>query len=221
MLLFPSLAPPLTTLQTGAGIYFTRGKKNLLSDHPCTPRAPPEPYRKGSSAPAIITNGKAARPPCSSSHQLQSNKQHTDVGSFQQSLKETRIPGTSTHSSGKGSAAGLGRDTTPICSAGATSVWLPRSGNRLSCYWIQIAVKLSVKAGTERTPQIICNLVPHMPFYRCSSLCKAPGSVLWQGRPGGRSELGLLTPERVQVPCQLRPGASLGWEAVRILIRVF
>lgn len=113
---------------------FYKGKKNLLSDHPCTLRAPPEPYRKGSSAPAIITNGKAARPPCSSSHQLRSNKQHTDVGSFQKSPKETRIPGASTRGPGKGSAAGPGRDTAPICSAGATAARLPRLGNRLlSC----------------------------------------------------------------------------------------
>lgn len=92
MLLFPSLAPPLTTLQTGAGIYFTRGGGKPFSDHPCTPKAPPEPYRKGSSAPAIISNAKAVRPPHSSSDRLQGNKQHTDVGSFQQSLKETQDP---------------------------------------------------------------------------------------------------------------------------------
>lgn len=55
MLLFPSLAPPLATLQTGAGIYFTRGKKKKkpFSDHPHALKAPPEPYGKGSSAPAI------------------------------------------------------------------------------------------------------------------------------------------------------------------------
>lgn len=86
MLLFPSLAPPLATLQTGAGIYFTRGKKPF-SDHPHALRAPPEPYGKGSSAPAINTDGKAARPPCSAC-----DKQHMDVGTFQQSPRESQDP---------------------------------------------------------------------------------------------------------------------------------
>lgn len=72
--------------------YILQGEKKPLSDHSCTPKAPSEPYRKGSSAPAIITDAKAVRPPCSSSDRLRSNKQHTDVGSFQQSLKETQDP---------------------------------------------------------------------------------------------------------------------------------
>lgn len=84
MLLFPSLgSPPLATLQTGAGIYFTRGKKTF-SDHPHALKAPPEPYGKGSSAPAINTDGKAARPPC--------DKQHMDVGTFQPCLRERQDP---------------------------------------------------------------------------------------------------------------------------------
>lgn len=86
MLLFPSLTPPLATLETGAGIYFTMGKKPF-SDHPHALKAPPEPYGKGSSAPAINTDGKAARPPCSPC-----DKQHMDVGTFQQSLRESQDP---------------------------------------------------------------------------------------------------------------------------------
>lgn len=153
MLLFPSLAPPLATLQTGAGIYFTRGKKTqTLSDHSCMPKASPEPYRKGSSAPAIITNTKAIRPPCSSSDRLRCNKQHTDVGSFQQSLKETQdprqkhaqlpagpegkaqLPGeipvlTGGLRTGSTAAAGARHPgTVPICSSGGTRASAARFG---------------------------------------------------------------------------------------------
>lgn len=39
------------------------------------------------------------------------------------------------------------------------------------------------------------------PFTACSSPCKEPGSALWQGLPA---------PQRVQVPCQLRPGDRFG-----------
>jgi len=149
MLLFPSLAPPLATLQTGAGIYFTRGKKQnktkkSLSDHPCTPKAPPEPYGKGSSAPAVITDAKAVRPPCSSSGRLRSDEHHADVGSFQQPLQETQDPrqedarppagpqgrallpgagGTPTLTGGpraRGRAARCRGDMAPVCSAGST-----------------------------------------------------------------------------------------------------
>lgn len=65
---------------------FYKGKKPFC-DHPHALKAPPEPYGKGSSAPAINTDGKAARPPCSPC-----DKQHMDVGTFQQSLRESQDP---------------------------------------------------------------------------------------------------------------------------------
>lgn len=66
---------------------FYKGEKKPFSDHPHALKAPPEPYGKGSSAPAINTDGKAARPPCSPC-----DKQHMDVGTFQQSLRESQDP---------------------------------------------------------------------------------------------------------------------------------
>lgn len=120
MLLFPSLAPPLATLQTGAGIYFTRGKKPF-SDHPHALRAPPEPYGKGSSAPAISTDGKAVRPPCSAC-----DKQHMDVGTFQQSLRESQDPrqrqAQLCKASGEGSAA-QGRAATTASDQDGWHTW--------------------------------------------------------------------------------------------------
>lgn len=87
MLLFPSLAPPLSPHYKLELEYILQGEKKAFCDHPHALKAPPEPYGKGSSAPAINTDGKAARPPCSAC-----DKQHMHVGTFQQSLRESQDP---------------------------------------------------------------------------------------------------------------------------------